>query len=467
MGDSTKKTPAEEIIDSMLKDLGVIDLSDLTSAGEVALDGDELTSNNIEGLVLKDDGDPGFILTSDDANYESDFKTQFELTRKSDEPDGHLDGHLVEERDEDLTGAFKISIDENNDDLFSAMGIAGAQGSSEKKNKPLDIDHSTVVQSNVSLQAPEMMKIQKVQEIPKVPKIPEMPEIPKIFENQKVLSEPLASSEVKTEIMVQEALPANQESVVESIIPSMVSNTDLDKTVAVAGYQVRPESNYEDKVKISVGQNRTSSGYQAWAGVGSTDSNLAQAGTLQMAQEKIVELEAENEKLRQQNEELMAASEIIKERADLLSVQIIEYKNDRDGLEDSFNNEIQLLKGHLAKKDAELRRAQFKTEELDSRLKFDMKKVRIRERELENRLELIRAEKNAIVRNKDEQILDLRRKMDVLQMEVESYRQKCVDLNKVIESSQESFKRTTRALRLAMANLELQEENKTPLKKVD
>jgi chromosome segregation ATPase len=151
----------------------------------------------------------------------------------------------------------------------------------------------------------------------------------------------------------------------------------------------------------------------------------------------------------------------------LLSAQLHEYKNDRDGLEDSFKNEVVLLKNHLARKDSELQRALIKTDELDSRLKFDMKKIRIRERELENRLELIRAEKNAIVKNKDEQILDLRRKMDVLQMEVESYRQKCVDLNKSIEASQESFKRTTRALRLAMANLELQDENKMPLKKVD
>jgi hypothetical protein len=57
--------------------------------------------------------------------------------------------------------------------------------------------------------------------------------------------------------------------------------------------------------------------------------------------------------------------------------------------------------------------------------------------------------------------------MDVLQMEVESYRQKCLELNKLIETNQESFKRTTRALRLAMANLELQEENKVPMKKAE
>jgi len=243
---------------------------------------------------------------------------------------------------------------------------------------------------------------------------------------------------------------------------------DNEKTVAVAGYTRNNDGNYDDRVKVSVGQNRpASSGYAVWGSSGSAESNLAQADNLRIAQEKILDLESENEKLRLQNEELMSASEIIKERSDLLSSQLSEYKNDRDNLEESFKNEVVLLKNHLSKKDSELQKAILKTDELESRLKFDMKKIRVRERELENRLELIRAEKNAVVKNKDEQILDLRRKMDVLQMEVESYRQKCLELNKLIETNQESFKRTTRALRLAMANLELQEENKVPMKKAE
>lgn len=242
---------------------------------------------------------------------------------------------------------------------------------------------------------------------------------------------------------------------------------DGEKTVAVAGFSQRTSEDYGDKVKVSVGQirgNAFSSGYAAW---GSSDSNLAHAENLRIAQEKILDLEKENEKLRSQNEELIAASEIVKERADLLTGQLHEFKADRDSLEQSFKNENGILKSQIMRKDAEIVKASMKIEELESRMKFDLKKIRVRERELENRLELIRAEKNALVKTKDDQILDVRRKLDQTQLEVESYRHKCVELNKVIEINQESFKRTTRALRLAMANLELQEENKPPLKKVD
>jgi len=246
-----------------------------------------------------------------------------------------------------------------------------------------------------------------------------------------------------------------------------VDSGDGEKTVAVAGFSQRASEDYGDKVKVSVGQmrgNAFSSGYAAW---GSSDSNLAQSENLRIAQEKILDLEKDNEKLRSQNEELIAASEIVKERADLLTGQLHEFKADRDSLEQSFKNENGILKSQIMRKDAEIVKASMKIEELESRMKFDLKKIRVRERELENRLELIRAEKNALVKTKDEQILDVRRKLDQVQLEVESYRQKCVELNKVIDTNQESFKRTTRALRLAMANLELQEENKPVLKKVD
>lgn len=400
-GPKKKKTPAEELIESLLKDVG----------GEAPSDNDQddieasSTSTNIEGIVMGDDAeDKGFMIADD--SYDNDTKSEFESTR-------NLSEGTVNKLE------FGVDIDLDKNELPAALGALQAEFVAEKKAEP-----------TVAMEAQEPAAIE------------------------------IKDDNAKTEL-IDNVQPSPQ------AVSSHTSGGDSDKTVAVAGYQIRSEADYGDRERISVGQNRMSSGYQAWNNGGSAESNLGQAENLRIAQEKIIELEQENEKLRLQNEELMAASEIIKERSDLLSSQLNEYKKDRDGLEDSFKNEIVLLKNHLARKDAELQRTQFKADELDSRLKFDMKKIRVRERELENRLELIRAEKNAIVKNKDEQILDLRRKMDVLQMEVESYRQKCVELNKSIESSQESFKRTTRALRLAMANLELQEENKVPLKKVD
>lgn len=420
-----KKTPAEELIESLLKDMG-------RAPSKNGLDDppeeDDSTNTLIEGIVLNDEyGEKGFVLTNDDADqYDTHTKNEFENTR-------------VDKDDARTIIKFSLEDSEANNNLARAMGALTAEDVLNKQ-------HQKPVETTLAIET----------ERARVPSQP--PPHPPVKQSTSVDTK-VRNENIKTEVVGVEIQSSN--------LNSSRSNGDSEKTVAVAGYQVRSNSDYDDKVKISVGQNRVSTGYQAWNSGGSADSNLGQAENLRIAQEKIMELEQENDKFRLQNEELMSASEIIKERSDLLSAQLNEYKNDREGLAESFKNEIVLLKNHLARKESELQRAHIKTEELDSRLRFDMKKIRIRERELENRLELIRAEKNAVVKNKDEQILDLRRKMDVLQMEVESYRQKCVELNKSVESSQESFKRTTRALRLAMANLELQEENKAPLKKVD
>jgi predicted nucleic acid-binding Zn-ribbon protein len=126
-----------------------------------------------------------------------------------------------------------------------------------------------------------------------------------------------------------------------------------------------------------------------------------------------------------------------------------------------------IVKGTLQYKETEVGRARQKIEELEARLKSDFKKIRVRERELENRLELVKAEKTALLRAKDENILELKRKIDHLQSELDNYRGKVLELNKTIDANQEQFKRTVRALRLALSNLEVKEENVVPLKKAD
>ena len=355
----------------------------------------------------------------------------------------------------------------NSEDLIELGDISAVTHPVDDLNESLEVEDSDfgLLDLNFGSAKEDAFKIKLAPEPEKVISVSE----------EIIFADPLSEEDdIKTKIGFEPDLVLASLDEITSDKTVAISRTQLtaasdygtgDRTVAVAGYSNRSTPASEENIKISVGQ--SAGGSSSYGGWGSTDSNLVQAENLKMAQSKILELERENEKLRRQNEELVSASDIIRERSDLLTAQVYEYKNDREGLDSSFKNEMALTKSQLNRKDAELQKAQMKIDELDSRLKFDMKKIRIRERELENRLELIRAEKNALVRIKDEQILESRRKMDQLQLEVDSFRQKCVELNRVIETNQDSFKRTTRALRLAMANLELQEENKIPLKKVD
>jgi hypothetical protein len=197
------------------------------------------------------------------------------------------------------------------------------------------------------------------------------------------------------------------------------------------------------------------------------DASLVQAENLKFAQQRLLELEREVDELRQQNEEISSAAEIVKNRIEELTARENQLLKEKEEGHQNSINEITILKGQLQYKETELAKAQRKIEEYEHRLKSDFRKVRVRERELENRLELVKAEKSTLVRAKDDAILELKRKTDQLQNEIDNYREKCLELNKTLENHKEQFKRTVRALKLALTNLEAKEDDVIPLKKAE
>ncbi len=254
--------------------------------------------------------------------------------------------------------------------------------------------------------------------------------------------------------------PPSQDSAVKS-------HHDSERTVAVEGFanrQPRAKKNLEPTVSFGSLRGPGPGNGSVYA---SGDATLVQAESLKIAQQRILELEREVEKYRQENEELASAGEIIRDRSEELTARIFSLEGEKQEIQDTLQNELMIVKGSLQYKESEVGKARLKIEELEARLKSDFKKIRVRERELENRLELVKAEKAALLRAKDENILELKRKIDHLESELDNYRRKVLELNKTITTNQEQFKRTVRALRLALSNLEVKEENVVPLKKAD
>ncbi len=188
---------------------------------------------------------------------------------------------------------------------------------------------------------------------------------------------------------------------------------------------------------------------------------------LKIAQKKIEELENNLEKLRIENERLATASELFQKRAEeaTLSKQEIEKKLHFN--EERFSEERETLKNHIEHRDQTIKELKDKAEHLDARLTADIRKSRSKERELENRLELIRLEKISLVGSKDDIILDLKRQVDQLNHELGNYRRKTAQMNQALEANQEQFRRTVRALRLALTNLEVNDPIGGQIKKAE
>jgi hypothetical protein len=91
---------------------------------------------------------------------------------------------------------------------------------------------------------------------------------------------------------------------------------------------------------------------------------------------------------------------------------------------------------------------------LNQRLKVEFKKVQMRERELEDQLEMLRADADVQIRNRDNKILELKRKIDHLEFDLENltYKEKSTILNKV--ELEEKMSNVINTLRSAIGSLE-------------
>lgn len=195
-----------------------------------------------------------------------------------------------------------------------------------------------------------------------------------------------------------------------------------------------------------------------FSGLGGVSSpaqvSLVQSENLRIAQQRILELEEELSRLRTDNEALAAAGETLKSVSDRAKGEVETLKRQIDENKDAHKQEVAILNRSLKDKQKQTDELERKVSEMEMRLSTSIQKIRVRERELENRLELVRMEGQALIRTKDEMILDLKRQIDQLTIELESYRTKGQDLNKQLDDKQEMLSRTVKALRLALSLLE-------------
>lgn len=188
---------------------------------------------------------------------------------------------------------------------------------------------------------------------------------------------------------------------------------------------------------------------------------------LKMAQRKIEKLESEIEKLRIENERLASAGELFQKKAEESIQQRYELEKKSKSSEDRYVEERRSLFEKLETRENRIKDLEDRVSDFESRIANDVRRSRTRERELENRLELARLERLSLVGSKDEIILDLKRQIDLLNQEISNYRKKAAEMARVIEEDQEQFRRTVRALRLALTNLEVNEQSGARVKKAE
>ena len=191
----------------------------------------------------------------------------------------------------------------------------------------------------------------------------------------------------------------------------------------------------------------------------SAEAALRQSENLRVAQKRISDLENELERVRRENESLRSAGDTLRRRMDELQAHAENAEQNTQEAKKIAEEERKVLKGQIQSRDREIGEMKGRIEDAETRLESNFRKIRVRERDLEHRIEIIKAESQSIAASKDRMILELKRQIDQISSELNHAKTQVQETFGQFKEKQETARRAVRALRIALTVLEGEEDS--------
>lgn len=139
-----------------------------------------------------------------------------------------------------------------------------------------------------------------------------------------------------------------------------------------------------------------------------------------------------------------------------LKKQVHESGDQRSSLEDQYRGELSELKFQLKVKADRIRLLELQvkehsdiSEQIQERVRVDIRRVRMREKELENRLEILRKDSEALLSARESKLVELKRKIDLLEFNMELLQTQNQKEREVSRKLREQLARVAQAVRVA------------------
>lgn len=196
----------------------------------------------------------------------------------------------------------------------------------------------------------------------------------------------------------------------------------------------------------------------------------AYSGEMERLQATISNLRADREELLEKIQKLEDDKVLHSRQSLTMRAELDEKKIELTIIRKKLNEEINELKDRIKLFDEKKlileEKNRILAQELDKasqKNKIDLKKVQMRERELEQRLELLKADAETQIRNRDLKILELKRKIDAMEFDMESISQQ---EKRSVESRfelEDKLEKAIKTLRTAITVLEDDSEKSAAL----
>lgn len=245
-----------------------------------------------------------------------------------------------------------------------------------------------------------------------------------------------------SESQIDESHSVEVSEIFSSEAVDVIRNTDKTQKLPIAEpFDVVPISSHE-KFKPTT------------KNMGDLQEHLKSSNYLEVAQNRVLELEKEVQKLRRDGEQLAAAGKHFKELTETLKSQVKQAESNYLNLQEISKEEKKILMQSLEAKEIKISALQERVLDVEQRQGSHHENIRVRERELENRLEIMKSENEALTQSKDEMILELKKQLSSVNSDIEKYRLQNQKMMAKFESKEELLRRTVKALRIALTMLE-------------
>ncbi len=191
----------------------------------------------------------------------------------------------------------------------------------------------------------------------------------------------------------------------------------------------------------------------------SAEAVLRQSENLRVAQKRISDLERELERVRRENENFRSAGETLRRRLDELQARAESSDVNVQEIRKIADEEKKVLRGQITSRDRDLADLRGRLDDAEGRLEANFRKIRVRERDLEHRVEIIKAESQSIAASKDRMILELKRQVDQVTAELGRSKSQVQETYGQFKERQETVRRAVRALRIALTVLEGEDDS--------
>lgn len=187
--------------------------------------------------------------------------------------------------------------------------------------------------------------------------------------------------------------------------------------------------------------------------------DLKNADYIKFAQDKIKSLEKQLFDLRAECEELARAGDHFKNLADESGQKVKTLEAKVEELESLSTEEKKILQESISSKELRINTMQEHIENLEQELESRYNRVRVRERDLEGRLEILKKEQSAVAKSKDEMILKLKSQNESLKSDLEKVRAQSQKVTSHLQDKEDALRRTMKALKLSLTMLESQSKD--------